>query len=139
MAQFIRDIVYQPFDTQVVNVLTTPTQILATASKSDLIDKFVVSVPAAAANNVFIGNTAVTITTGLEIVAGAGPCEFAIRNQWVQYDIHSLIEPLANATLPCNVVSIRGIPFIIWDLTQICLVAVANTTVPVAIFRSQFI
>jgi hypothetical protein len=136
--EFLRDIVYQPFDPIAITVLTTPTPILAKSSKSDLIDSFIVSVPASALNNVFVGNNSVTLTTGLEIVAGAGPAEFKILNQRVQYDIHSLMEPVI-ASLPCNVVSIKGIPFIIWDLTQICLIAVANTAIVVLPIRSQFV
>lgn len=136
--EYIRDTIYQPFDPQAVNVLATPTPILAQANKSDLISAFVVSVPASAANNIFIGNAAVTTTTGLEIVAGGGPCEFRIINQPVQYDIHSMLDPIL-AGLPCQVVDVRGIPFIIFDLTQICLIAVAPTAAVVWPIRSQFV
>lgn len=136
--EFIRDIVYQPFDTQSLLVGITPTQILPKAAKSDLISAFVVSVPAAAANNVFIGNTGVTTTSGLEIVAGAGPCEFRIRNQNVQYDIHSLLKPVIES-IPCTLTYIHNIPYIIFDLTQICLIAVAPTTVAIWPIRSQFV
>lgn len=139
MQPIVRDIVFQPFETLAVAVGITPTPISPNFTKADLIDSFAVSVPSTAANNVFIGNTAVTTTTGLEIVAGAGPLQFIIRNQNIQYDIHSSLDPLADAMLPCNVVQVRGIPFVVWDLTQICLVATAPTTVVVAPFRAVFI
>lgn len=138
-SQIIRDIVFQDFNTFALTVLTTPTPISSVFTKTDLIDSFVVSVPVTAANNVFIGNGAVSTTTGLEIVAGGGPVNFLIKNQNIQYDIHSVVDPAASA-LACNQpMSVQGIPFIIWDLRQICLIAIANTVVAVAPFRSMFI
>lgn len=137
--RLIRDIVYQPFDTFSLVVGTTPTRISPTFTKADLIDSFVVSVPASAANNVFIGNASVTTTSGLEIVAGGGPILFRIRNQIIQYDIHSSLDPAANAITQCQELPIQSIPFIIWDLTQIYLIATAPTTISVAPFKSMFI
>lgn len=140
MQQMIRDIVFQPFESHALLVGVTPTPISPNMTKSDLIDSFAVSVDAAAANNVFIGNAAVTVLSGLEIVAGAGPLLFRIRNQNIQYDIHSTLDPVADYIAQCAVSQqVRGIPYIIWDLTQVCLVAVAPTNVRVAPFRSMFI
>lgn len=143
MSQIIRDIVYQDFNPFALTVLTTPTPISSQFTKSDLIDSFAISVPASAANNVFLGNGSVTTTSGLEIVAGAGPALVRIINQNIQYDIHSALDPAADAvnTLAgCNQpISIRGIPFVVWDLRQVCLIAVANTTVVIAPFRAMFI
>src|ERR1700740_3207625 len=121
MSQIVRDIVFQDFNTFLLAVQITPTPISSVFTKSDLIDSFVVSVPAAAANNVFIGNQSVTPTSGLELVAGGGPVLFRIRNQKIQYDLHSAIDPAASA-IACNQqIPIQGIPFIVWDLRQICL------------------
>lgn len=136
--QIVRDIVFQPFNTFLLQVLTTPTPISPNFTKADLIDSFVISLDANAANNVFIGNAGVTTGTGLEIVAGGGPILFRIKNQNIQYDIHSVVDPLADQTF-CAQVPVQSIPFIVWDLTQVCLIAVANTNVRVAPFRSMFI
>lgn len=138
MQQVIRDVVFQPFTTFVIPVAVTPTSISSTFTKSDLIDSFVLSLDAGAANNVFIGDQGVTVNSGLEIVAGAGPLLFKIRNQNIQYDIQSQLNPLTENNL-CTPVPIRPIPFIIWDLTQIYLIAAAPTNVRCAPFRSQFI
>lgn len=138
MQSIIRDIVFQPFTTFAVTVAVTPTPISQLVTKSDLIDSFVLSLDAGAANNIFIGDQGVTITTGLEIVAGGGPVLFRIRNQPIQYDIHSVIDPAIENQL-CQQVQVRSIPFIIWDLSQIYLVAAAPTNVRCAPFRSQFI
>lgn len=137
--QIIRETVFQPFDTFSLVVAVTATPISSVFTKSDLIDSFAVSVPSSAANNIFIGNQGVTLTTGLEIVAGAGPINFRIKNQDIQYDVHSAIDPAASALAGCNQLAIQSIPFIIWDLRQICLIAVAPTTVVIAPFRSMFI
>jgi hypothetical protein len=137
--QIIRDIVFQPFTTFVVAVAVTPTQISPTFTKSDLIDSFILSLDAGAANNVFIGDQGVTVNSGIELVAGGGPLLLRILNQNVYYDILSQVNPVAE-NLACGAqIPIRSIPFIIWDLTQIYLVAAAPTNVRVAPFRSQFI
>lgn len=138
MLQIVRDVIFQPFSTFVIAVAATPTPILPNQTKTDLIDSFVLSLDAAAANNVFIGDQAVTVNSGLEIVRGAGPLEFRILNQKQQYELQ---EPLIMLTeqLGCKPQNGRAIPFILWDLSQIYLIAAAPTNVRCAAFRSQFI
>lgn len=136
--QVVRNIVYQPFSTFVIAVAVTPTPIFPVQTKSDLIDSFVLSLDAAAANNVFIGDQGVTIASGLEIIAGGGPIQFVIRNQAQHYEIQEPVLAIAE-TLQCKSANVVSIPFIIWDLSQIYLVAAAATNVRCAAFRSQFI
>ena len=138
MEQIVRDIVPQPFTSFVLAVQITPTAISTLFTKAELIDSFVVSLDAAAANNVFIGDQGVTIASGLEIVRGGGPINFRILNQWQQYELQ---QPLvdANTANQCGEQMPRALPFIVWDLSQIYLVAVAATNVRIAPFRSQFI
>jgi len=135
--QINRPIVFQPFETFNITVAITPTPLSATFTKADLIDSFAISLDAAAANNIFLGGTGVTVNNGLEIVRGGGPVLIRIINQHVQYDIHSVIDPLAEQN--CNLISVSPIPYIIWDLTQICLVAAAPTNARIAPFRSMFV
>ena len=137
MQQINRPIVFQPFETFNITVAITPTPLSATFTKADLIDSFAISLDAAAANNIFLGGTGVTVNNGLEIVRGGGPVLIRIINQHVQYDIHSVIDPLAEQN--CNLISVSPIPYIIWDLTQICLVAAAPTNARIAPFRSMFV
>lgn len=139
MQQVDRPIVYQIFTTFALTVGTTPTQLSTAFTKVDLIDSFVISLDAGAANNIFIGDQGVTITTGLEIVAGGGPVNFVIRNQHQQYDLQDPLITLAEATLCQGPVAPRAIPFIIWDLSQIYLVAAAATNVRIAPFRAIFV
>jgi len=135
-----REIVYQPFDSFSISVQVTPTPLNTSIAltKSDLIDSFTISVDATAANNVFIGGAGVTITSGLEIVAGGGPVSFVIENQRQHYELQ---EPVINIAeiLQCSPSQPRSLPFIIWDLSQIYLIAAAITNVRVAPFRSMFI
>lgn len=140
MLQVNREVVYQPFETFTVSVQVTPTQLATVLSftKADLISSFVVSVDAGAANNVFIGGAGVTITNGLEIVAGAGPLLFEIVNQNQHYDLQEPVIAIAE-TLQCAPNPPRQIPFIVWDFSQIYLVAAAITNVRIAPFRSVFI
>ena len=136
--QINREIVYQPIDTFVLPVQITPTPLSGVFTKVDLIDSFILSLDAAAANNVFLGNSNVTINTGIEIVAGAGPINFIIENQRQHYELQEPLLAIA-ATLQCEQSMPRSLPFIVWDLAQIYLVAVAATNVRVSPFRSQFI
>lgn len=140
MDQVNRQIAYQPFETFNLAVQVTPTQ-LATVlafTKADLIDSFVLSLDAGAANNVFIGGAGVTVTNGLEIVAGAGPLLFKIENQNQHYELQEPVIAIAE-TLQCLPNQPRQIPFIVWDFSQIYLIAAAITNIRVAPFRSVFI
>lgn len=139
MEQFTRPIVYQNFTTFVIAVGIVPTQISTAFTKVDLIDSFTLSLDAGAANNVFIGDQGVTIASGLEIVAGGGPLTFRIRNQNQHYELQ---EPLLNIaeTLQCaGPVAPKAIPFNVWDLSQIYLVAAAATNIRCAPWRAQFV
>ena len=139
MQPIVRSIVYQLIEPFVIAVGTTPTQVFPQQTKSDLIDSFTLSLDAAAANNVFIGGQAVTIANGLEIIAGGGPLTFRIRNQWQQYEVQEPLVKLADKIDCNNPMTPRAIPFVIWDLSQIYLVAVAATNIRCAPWRAQFI
>lgn len=130
---------YQLIEPFVVAVQTTPTQIFPQQTKADLIDSFTLSLDAAAANNVFIGGMSVTVNTGLEIVAGGGPITFRIINKNQHYELQSPLLRLAD--MNCNLPPIEpiAIPFGIWDLSQIYLVAAAATNVRCAPWRAQFL
>lgn len=140
MDQVNRQVQYQPFETFSLAVQVTPTQLstVLAFTKADLIDSFVLSLDAGAANNVFIGGQGVTVTNGLEIVAGAGPLLFKINNQNQHYELQEPVIAIAE-TLQCAPNQPRQIPFIVWDFSQIYLVAAAITNIRVAPFRSVFI
>ena len=139
MQQVNRTIAYQNFETFNINVGTTPTQLSQSiGTKLELVDSFTVSVDAGAANNVFVGGQNVTIVNGLEIVRGAGPVTFEIINQDQQYDLQEPLIAIAES-LQCAPHQPREIPFIVWDFSQIFMIAAAATNVRIAPFRSMFI
>lgn len=136
-----RDPVYQQFSTFVIAVATTPTPLNSgqNITKLDLIDAFTLSLDAAAANNVFIGDQGVTVNSGLEIVAGGGPITFRIRNQRQHYELQEPLILLTEAAQCQGPVQPRSLPFLIWDFSQIYLVAAAATNIRCAPWRAQFI
>jgi hypothetical protein len=138
MDQIIRDIVVQPFETFNIAVQVTPTQLTTKFTKVDLITSFILSVDQGAANNVFMGGGGVSVTNGIEIVAGGGPIEFFINNQKQHYELQ---EPVISITeiLQCAPKQPRSIPIVVWDLSQIYLIAAAITNVRVAPIRAVFI
>jgi len=138
MQQINRPIVYQTFETFTVSVQVTPTQLSTAFTKVDLIDSFVISVDAGAANNIFIGGPGVTVTNGLEIVAGGGPVKFTIINQNQHYELQEPVIAITE-TLQCSPVQPRAIPFVVWDFSQLYVIAVAITAARIAPFRSIFI
>lgn len=138
MQQINRSVLFQPFSSFVLPVAITATPLVATPNKSDLVDSFIISVDAAAANNVFMGDGNVTIASGIEIVAGGGPVNFRIQNQPQQYDLQIPALDIAR-TLQCQDSTAFAIPFIVWDCSQVYLIAVAPTNVRVMLFKSQFI
>ena len=140
MFQVNREIVFQPFESYSVNVLTTPTQLNDSVklTKMDLIDSFVLSVDSGAANNIFIGGPSVTVTNGIEIVRGAGPVLFLIKNQEQQYELQEPAVAIAE-TLQCTPNIPRALPFIVWDFSQLYVIAIANTNARIAPFRRMFI
>jgi hypothetical protein len=134
----VRPVLFQPFSAFPLAVQVTPTAIVANQNKSDLIDSFIISLDAGAANNVFMGDSSVTVANGIEIVAGGGPVNFRIVNQNQQYDTQVPLVGIAS-TMQCQDNLAVPIPFIVWDMSQIFLIAAAITNVRISLFRSQFI
>lgn len=129
----------QDFNPFAVAVQNAPTALDSNPGlTSSYIDSFVVSVPVAAANSVFLGGPGVTIATGLELVPGS-------LTQWAidqggrqQYELQKPLLKLA-AFASCQIEIPDMIPFMVWDPSQICLIAVAATNVVVCLFRNPFV
>jgi hypothetical protein len=138
MEQINRPVLFQPFSSFILPVAVTPTPMVTIPNKSDLIDSFIVSVDAGAANNVFMGDGNVSVNTGIEIVAGGGPVNFVIENQDQQYELQIPLMDVAR-TLQCQTQQPFAVPFIVWDCAQIYFVAAAATNIRIMLFRSQFV
>lgn len=133
-----RNLLRQEFTTFALTVQTTAGPINANMGLNTLVDSLILSVPASAANNVFLGGDAgVTILSGIEIVAGS-PIQLAILNERQLYELQSpLMEMAVVAT--CRQLQPEAIPFVVWDISQIYLVAAAATPMAVGVFKAMYI
>jgi len=134
-----RPSVRQDFIAQALTVGTVPTPIVGDpALASAYIDSFIFNVPSTAANPVFLGNPAVTVTSGLEVTAGSAP-NFAIDQGGRM--LYELLRPILDiaAVAGCKVEMPDTLPFVSWDLSQIYAIAAANTACVVVFFRNPFV
>lgn len=134
-----RPLVRQEFNPYALAVGTTPTALNADqALTSSYIDSFVISVPLAAANSVFLGGQNVAIASGLELVPGS-LTQWALDQGGRQpYELQRPLLKLASfATCKAEIPDM--IPFMFWDPSQISLIAAAATNIVVCLFRSPFV
>lgn len=128
--------IVQQFRTFSFAVGTAPLPIDPGSDKSKLITTFVISNPTTGAS-VFLGNSGVTTTTGLEIPAGTAPA-FIIQQERQIYEIQSLVRDIASG-LQCRSVELEAIPVEVWDMSTMFLVAGAATTVSVMLLPSMYL
>jgi hypothetical protein len=133
-----RPLLYQPIVSRSVVVGTAPVSLDPTGNINQMVASFSVSVPTGA-GNCFIGDSNVTVTSGLEIVAGAGAVEFSIEDDNPM--LYELLEPLIKIAeiLKCGAVISFLKPRTLWDLSQVYVVASAASTIAVNIFKTQFV
>lgn len=120
-------------------VVTTAAQSpTASLGLTSLIDSFMITVPLAAANSVFLGfDQGVTVTTGVELLAGT-TSNFRIPQDRQLYEIQNLLVTIARCLAGENK-PFEDIPFIVWDMSSIYLIAAANTTISLALFKAVYI
>jgi hypothetical protein len=131
-----RPILSQDFYATSVTVKVQPTPLATTFQQSQtqtLYDAFIISVPKARANPIVLGgpNVDAVKSNGLEIVPGV-PVMLSIENTRQLYEVQS---PLVDGAcvLP------EAIPFVVWDVSTVYLVAVAPTAVGVIFFKAMFL
>lgn len=119
-------------------VQLTPTQINNDPSlyQTYVIGVFI-SVPAAG-GNVYLGSAGVSVATGLELVAGAGPVGLSIENERIQYEMLDPLLQLASIA-NCQNPKPQTIPVIVWDMSQMFLVAPVVTNVAIGWVLAEFI
>jgi|SRR5262249_31466622 len=138
----MRNLIAQQFQTFNIPVTTSPQPLNAALQITSMIDSFAITVPAAAANGVVIGPdagvTAGPPPTGLELVV-ATTTQFRINQEGRQ--VYELQKPLLNIAqaVGCMPQTFEEIPFVVWDLTNIWIVATAAVTVSVAVFKAVYI
>lgn len=124
---------------QALTVGITPTPLVADQSlASAYIDSFVIVVPAAAANSIWIGNAAVTVGVGFEVVPGASS-NFAIEQGGRM--LYELVRPILElaAVANCKIQAPDMLPFVSWDLSTLYAVASAPVAASIIFFRNPFV
>lgn len=108
-----------------------------TIQKNALITGFIISNPLGAVS-VFLGNQGVTVTSGLEIQAGTAPF-FGIDQGGRQlYEVQAPLLDIS-AGLQCRTQPLEGVPFVVWDMSTIFLVATAPQVVSVSVFPTMYL
>jgi hypothetical protein len=103
------------------------------ANLSGLYDSFLISVPKAAANGVFLGDASISaaLNNGLEILPGI-PINLSIYNERQLYEVQSpLVDP--GCMVP------ESIPFVAWNPAEIYLAAIAPTSIGVILFQAAYL
>lgn len=132
-----RPLVVQLFRTFAFAAGVTALPLEPTLDKTKLITTFMISNPSAGAS-VFLGNEGVTTATGLEIQSGTNPV-FSIDNQGRQmYEIQGLLADITEG-LSCRHVNMEKIPFVVWDLSRIFVVAAGAVNISVGVFPTMYL
>ena len=131
-----RPLIEQNFTQFALTVGILPTPIGPAFSQAAMIDSFVVCLPAAAANEVYFGDESVTLATGLEIGIGLSTT-FVTDNLRQLYELQNPILRYMGYLFRQTIMA-DMIPFTVWNLSRCFLVATANTTVRIIIFRSSY-
>lgn len=134
-----RPLVKQEATTFLLAVQVTPTPIAPQLGLTSMIDSFIVTVPVAAANSVFLGfDAGVTITTGLELIAGTSS-NFVIDHEGRQlYELQYPLMDIRNTGM-CKNDPAEQIPLVVWDMSQVYLVAAAITNVTIGVFKAVYV
>jgi hypothetical protein len=132
-----RPVIRQDFTSQLLVVGTAATPLNGSFDINSLITSFAIKVPSTAANSIFMGTGGVTITNGFEIEPGDSPV-FLIENYKQPYELQGPLIGIEEHVKSCEAEA-DALPFIVWDPSQIFLVAAAATNVSVIFFKEMFI
>jgi len=110
------------------------------ASLQSMIDTFMITIPSTAANSVWLGfNAGVIVGNGIELLAGT-TVVFKIDNLTRQlYELQSLEERINTALCGIAVTPREMIPYVVWDMSQVYVVASAPVGISFAIFKAVYI
>lgn len=143
MIRSSRQFIGQQFSTFGITVPVTAIPINSSLGITSLITTIVLSVPTGAANSVFLGADAgVTITSGLEIPPG-NPQQYRVINERELVELESPLLDMLTMQI-CNqggkgAAQSEVVPFIVWDVSQMYLIATANTAMTVGVFKEMWI
>jgi hypothetical protein len=132
-----RQLLYQPFNPQVLAVQATPTPFSSLQLQQAYIDTILLTVYTTAANSVFFGDQSVTVTNGIEIPAGT-TIQLSISNERPLYEIQNPLIAMVAKVL-CIAVQPFEVPFIYWDVAQLYAVAAAPTNMIVTAVKRAWV
>lgn len=132
-----RPLIAQNFFARAFTVPVIAIPLDANSNLQALIETFAITVPVAAANSVFMGNPGVTVGAGLELLAGTTSV-FIVQQIRQLYELQAPAIQIESG-LSCKQVDPAAVPFVVWDLSRIFLVAAANTAITVALFPAMFV
>lgn len=133
----MRPVVVQPFNPQVLAVAITPTPLSSLQLQNAYIDSLLITVYSTAANSIFLGNQAVTVTNGIEIPAGV-TISLEISNERPLYELQQPLNEI-DAKVLCKNVKGFDVPFAYWDLTQMFLIAAAPTNAIITAIKRAWV
>lgn len=133
-----RPLLKQDFTTFALSVGVNGTPINSQMQLTAMVDTIAICVPSTAANSVFFGaDQGVTTASGLELLPSTTSA-FRIAQMRQLYELQYPLQDLKNAAM-CKVSIGEEIPVIVWDVSQIYLVAAGVTTVSIAVFKAVYV
>lgn len=136
-----RPLVKQEGDAQSLTVPVAPAaSLMPQSSLTAMIDTFMITVPATAANSIWLGfNPGVIVGNGIELLIGTTTV-FKIDHDTRQlYELQHLLTRINQALCGTDVLPPEQIPFVCWDMSQIFVVASAATAITFATFKAMYI
>lgn len=139
--QVQRPIIKQEGDALPFTVPVAPAApLMPQAALTSLIDVFMITIPSTAANSVWLGfNQGVIVGNGIELLAGT-TVVFRIDHDTRQlYEVQSLLIRINNALCGQTITPADAIPFVVWDMANVFVVASAATNISFAVFKAVYI
>lgn len=139
--QVTRPLVKQEFTTLAFTVPVAPAApLMPQAGLGAMIDSFVITVPSTAANSIFLGSDqGVVVGSGIELLPSTTTA-FKIDHDTRQlYELQNLLDHLNNGLCGTPVNPKDAIPFVVFDMSNIFVVAAAATAITFAVFKAVYI
>jgi len=136
-----RPVIKQEGNAQAFTVPVAPAApLMSQSGLTAMIDTFIITVPSTAANSVFLGfNQGVIVGNGIELLIGT-TVQFKIDHDTRQlYELQNLLININGGVCGQPVNPKELIPFVVWDMSQIYVVAAAATAITFATFKAVYI
>ena len=139
----VRRTVDRPYVLQPINgfSITAGTTAIALSVNTELVSTFIdsilIGVPSAEAQGIFFGNQGVSLASGFPIEPGTS-INLRLSNERQMYEVQAPLLQLVEF-FKCKFQEPTAIPFVIWDPSQVFVIAAAATDVRVVLFKSAYV